>query len=194
MKEKEKKRKKSSSRRSSQGWRAAQRVPGLGEGGNDAARPAAVSGAAFAGNPPAEAARIAEAPGRTAEPAAQADSMGLRAWGTSCTLGPLYVSTRENPPTHTHTFPHTEAPMPRGERINPWVGCRSRLSWEGVRLEQGNPQRPRRGGGHEPEVQAQLPAKAKVRGRRQSQLSLHPPPPKAPFPSSNLSGLTHRVS
>lgn len=105
-----------------------------------------------------------------------------------------FMSAPERTPPHTHTFPHTEAPMPRGERINPWVGCRSRLSREGVRLEQGNPQRPRRGGGHEPEVQAQLPAKAKVRGYRQSQLSLHPPPPKAPFPSSNLSGLTHRVS
>lgn len=127
----------------------------------------AVSGAAFAGTLPAEAARTAEAPGRTAEPAARADSTGAPCVGHSvCSGSPLCQHPREPPPT----FPHTEAPMPRGGGINTWVGCGSRLGREGVSLEQGNPQRPRRGGGHEQGVQAQLPAKAKVRGCRQSQL------------------------
>lgn len=56
---------------------------GSGRAGMTQPGPMAVSGATFAGNLPVEAARTAEAPGRTAEPAAQADSTGACAWGTA---------------------------------------------------------------------------------------------------------------
>lgn len=95
--------------------------------------PRAVSGAPFAGNLPAEAARTAEAPGRTAAPAAQEDSAGLGAWGTECAQEPSISVPDRTPPT----FAPMDAPGP--SRDSAWVGSRSLLSREEVSLEQGNP-------------------------------------------------------
>lgn len=111
------------------------RSRGSGRAGMTQPRPEAVSGAPFAGNLPAEAARTAEALGGTAEPAAG---------GHSGAQDPLSLSPQRDP-THIHTQASTQALQTQSA----WVGGRSLLSREGVSLEQGNPGRPMRGGGHE---------------------------------------------
>lgn len=77
--------------------------------------PTAVSGAAFAGNLPTDAARTAEAPGRRAEPAAQADSTGPSRVGHSVSSGSApSPSPREPPPTSLH--PETPRPGQQEDR------------------------------------------------------------------------------
>ena len=64
--------------------------------------------------------------------------------GPQCELRILSISAPARTPP---TFTHTEAPR---HRVPGW-GSRSLLSREGVSLEQGNHQRPMKGGGHEQE-------------------------------------------
>lgn len=85
------------------------RSQGSGRVGMMQPGPTAVSGATFAGNLPADAARTAEAPGRRAEPAAQADSTGPPRVGRSVRSGSApSPHPREPPPTS----PHPETPRP----------------------------------------------------------------------------------
>lgn len=160
---------------------------GSGRAGMTQPGPMAVSGATFAGNLPAEAARTTQAPGKTAEPAAQADSMGAPCMGHSVRLeSPPPQHPREPPPafpTQKHPGPADEEYLgrqqepPQQQRGQPGAGKSPKARERG---------RPRAG------VQAQLLAEAKVSGWRHSQFTS--PAPKAPFLSSNLEGLTHCVS
>lgn len=132
--------------------------------------PVAVSGAPFTGNLPEGAARTAEAPGRMAELMAQADSAGAVCMEPSMSSG-------AGPSQHLREPGHVHIQAPR--HGSSWVGSRGVLSREGVSLEQGNPSRPVRGGGHE---QASKPS-CRLRPR-----------PEAVDPASSLSWLRRPAS
>lgn len=99
-----KEKKKSSSRQSSRGWSPAQPVPGLREGGNDAAWARGSLRSTIRRESACGSQEDCRGSGKDGGAAAQADSAGLRAGGTACARGALHPSTRETPPdTHTPT-------------------------------------------------------------------------------------------
>lgn len=132
-KKKKKKEKKRSSRRSSQGWRPAQPVPGLGEGGNDAAWARGGLRSTIRRESACRGRQHREAPGRTAAPDARAGGLrGAGCLGHSVCPGSLRPSARQDP---THIRTHS---CPRPGRGSAWVGSRTALSREEVSLERGD--------------------------------------------------------
>lgn len=128
-----KKEKKRSSRRSSQRWSPAQPVPGLGEGGNDAAW---ARGSLRSTIRRESACRGSQDRGGSGKDSCASCPGGLhRAWcaGHSVCSRSLHLSSQQNP-THIRTHGCT-----RPGRDSGWVGSRSLLSREEVSLEQGDP-------------------------------------------------------
>ena len=139
-------RKKSSSRRSSRGWSPAQQVPGLWEGGNDAAWARGSLRSAIRRESACGGSQDCRGSGKDSGASSWGDSTGAPCAGHSGAQDPLHLGP-ERDPTHIHTQASTQA----GHTLSTWMGSRSLLSREGVSLEQGNPGRPMRGGGHEQE-------------------------------------------
>lgn len=96
---------------------------GSGRVGMTQPGPVAVSGAPFAGNLPAAAARrTAEAPGRMAELTAQADPTGAPCIGHSLSSGPPPSQHLQEPGPHSHTRKHPGTAVLHGWQKPPQQG------------------------------------------------------------------------
>lgn len=177
-------RKGKSSRRSSQGWSLALLVPGLSEGGNDAAWACAGLRSTIRQEFASNSSQNRGALGRTV----QADSMGHCAWGTACTQAPLCHNSKRHCNQHGHTQRSTQAQHSGFAG----VGNRCFVSKEGLSLEQRNPQRPMRRGGHEQASRPSCGLRPQARGYRHSQLTS--PLRQDPLLPSDLGGQACCVS